>query len=772
MPAGEVEREENGLWPGTRYEWLFALFILLSSVLTYWPTFDAGFVWDDRAAIMGNPDVVGDTEWHDVFGHDFWGKNIASPHSHKSYRPFCVLTFRWNYDFFGLEAGGYHICNAILHGLTCVTFYAYTRTLLHFGPAAIAATIFALHPVHTEAVAGLVGRADIVACFFMLLALMAYAKASKVQRALQSRAELVRVSLWVGAAVCCAVVSALFKEIGATVMGLMVAYEIFFVIRPVPTFKTPSLDSGLRIGIICTLTAVLLKLRLSLHEDHAIRRWTIMENHIGLSDSFKTRALTVAKTHGRYASMLVWPKHLSYDHGYNATPYVESFHDPALIEPLCAYIAVVCFGIYALVSENAVLRFSIALALVPFIPAMNIFFYVGTVLAERLLYIPSMGFCILAGIIIYAPFSNEVGSDLCVAEDRMLPGSMVGLLRRASRRFRLPIGIGFGVIVCLMASGTYTRNLDWQDESSIYEAGYREEPESVKVLNNLAQVLLRSGDANDAQRASELLTKAIRLNPQNPSAYYNLGLAYSTLTRRDEAIRYMKMAVSMEVSGIANCYGYLAQEYMHKFYALRHMGFAGDPQLIESARQASELAIKHNSRMPLVYFTAANIANEQGRLQDALDHYVLTLEMNKYKYLEPGTELNEADVRNQYGLSLASGNRVNEALAQWDLATGLEPNKISGSVNAAVLLSDIGRKNEALEKLLEATKIEPANGVVWNNMGSIADDMGDTKMALKHYEQALAYLPGHQTVQNNVNNMRAKLQWEQQQEERKQPTPL
>merc|ERR1711871_468867 len=117
-----------------------------------------------------------------------------------------------------------------------------------------------------------------------------------------------------------------------------------------------------------------------------------------------------------------------------------------------------------------------------------------------------------------------------------------------------------------MGVHTVTRCHDWKNEASIYEAGYREEPESVKVLNNLAQIMLRSGDAKDAERAEALLGHAIALDPNEPSAWYNRGLAFSTLKKRDESIALMTKAIQMGSPSAPNIYAYIAQEYMHIFY--------------------------------------------------------------------------------------------------------------------------------------------------------------------------------------------------------------
>ena len=760
----------------TKYDMVIALFICVSSTLTYYPTFDAEFVWDDRAAIMSNEDVLGTTEWHSVFQHDFWGMNINRTDSHKSYRPLCVLSFRFDYARYGLEAGGYHMWNAMFNGLACTTFYLFTRTLaFQIGPAFIAGVLFALHPVHTEAVAGLVGRADIGACFFMSLALLSYAKATRVAPAsstnanpgvtVDTAAQQGKHVVWVAAAVLFSIVSALFKEIGATVLGLMVAYEVFFILRPAIRLnnrrprcssQVVTTDSMVRVGFVCCATAILLKLRLGLHEEATLREWGIVENHIVLSDSRKTRALTIAKSHGRYASLLVWPTRLCYDHGYNATPYVTSFDDPALVEPLVAYLGVVALGLYAVFSDQVILRFSMALTLVPFLPAANVFFYVGTVLAERLLYIPSMGFCLYAGYVLYVPFSSDDGSDVCVDPSFHRETVVTKRARAWCQRYRRPYAALLLLAFGTMGLQTIRRCEDWQNEETIYEAGYREEPESVKVLNNLAQIMLRSGDSKDAARAEMLLDRAIQLDPTGASAWYNRGLAVSTLKRRDESIALMQKAIEMGSASTPNVYAYIAQEYMHIFYDAKAEGKAANATALKQAKIASLAALERHCKMPVAAFTAGNIAFEEGDLEQACLFYERTIRMNQAKYLEPGTELVIADIHNQYALALSRRGLVEEALQQWKMAKRTKQCSYC-DINAAGMLASFGRREEAEAMFIRAGEQFPDEPILWNNMGSFYEDEGKYEAALLNYERAFSLNPTHLTIRNNIERMKQTL---------------
>lgn len=127
---------------------------------------------------MSNPDLLPSTPWRKLLEDDFWGTPLSDSGSHGSYRPLCVLTFRLNYLLGGFHPWGYHLVNVLLHCLATVLMVRVARHVLPrtkscVGPT-LAGLVFAAHPVHTEAVAGIVGRADLAACNLYLLSFLAY----------------------------------------------------------------------------------------------------------------------------------------------------------------------------------------------------------------------------------------------------------------------------------------------------------------------------------------------------------------------------------------------------------------------------------------------------------------------------------------------------------------------------------------------------------------------------------------------------------------------
>ncbi|XP_049942783.1 protein O-mannosyl-transferase TMTC2-like [Schistocerca serialis cubense] len=154
----------------------------LLAAAAYYNTLDAGFVYDDRRAILGNPDVTGnETSLWRLATSDFWGTPLRLAGSHGSWRPLAVLSFRANH----LLGGGWHAANAALHALCAVLLVRVARRLR--AAPGVAGAAFALHPAHCEAVAGLVGRADVAAAACSLLALLCYARHADLRDAADAR---------------------------------------------------------------------------------------------------------------------------------------------------------------------------------------------------------------------------------------------------------------------------------------------------------------------------------------------------------------------------------------------------------------------------------------------------------------------------------------------------------------------------------------------------------------------------------------------------------
>ena len=180
-----------------------------------------------------------------------------------------------------------------------------------------------------------------------------------------------------------------------------------------------------------------------------------------------------------------------------------------------------------------------------------------------------------------------------------------------------------------------------------------------------------------------------------------------------------------------------------------------DEKILMHVQMALNKAFKLKCQMPLLHFTTANVLAEVGQYENSFQYYENALKINSYKYLEPGTRLVEADVRNQYALALSKMKLVDRALEQFKAVRALNPNGVASDINAAVLLSDNGRPEEAIELLKSAVEVHPEHPIIWNNLGSIEEGLGRYNDALEHFQKAHQFAPQHATIRNNVNRLHA-----------------
>ena len=367
---------------------LGACALILLAVCAWLPAwqykiFNNGFFMDD-AMIARNPNVVGDFSWSQLLRSDYWGLDMfAGTWTHKSFRPFTVLTFRWNFLLHGFESSGFHIANLILHGI-CSALLAVFAVHCGFSGwwAAWLGGLFLAHPVHTESVLYIVGRADLISLSFILLSCLVHLRASPPRNFGAFLAAMVSCILLIAAGLC--------KETGFCFFGLLVGWDILWL-----TWQ-PSKMLWMRMLLLLLLGMLCCSLRFW-YTGTTIERMDPFSNPVAAEKDQLVRILSYALVHGIYGKLLVWPNFLCYDYSFDAVPLVRSRSDCRLLLPISCYL-----GFFALITLSLRLAqrrrelpiVGMAILILSFLPMSNILFPVGTMIGERLLYIPSAGLLI------------------------------------------------------------------------------------------------------------------------------------------------------------------------------------------------------------------------------------------------------------------------------------------------------------------------------------------------------------------------------------------
>jgi hypothetical protein len=345
-------------------------------------TLGGELVWDDRAAVLLNADVLPESPLSNLLFNDFWGQSMSLSDSHKSYRPVTVLTYKLNYWLHGVDPFGYHLVNVGLHALCCglaaklATRIFEETTLQRQGRAVdlpsheaaafgcFVGVLFAVHPIHTEAVACIVGRADILCCLFFFLAMLLYIESCalplKAPQAIKrddggvalparppSSASVVQ-CLLVALSALFTALSTLSKEIGVTVIPILMLWEVLVVLRlqkcvvrsghyERPSARCVGQSIG-RIVVVLFFGLGVLTWRFRLHGDSFMYKWSILENNIQHLPPGFPKFASYAYVHARYFLLFWVPYPLCYDYGFDAVPVVESVHDARNVTTVCMYL--------------------------------------------------------------------------------------------------------------------------------------------------------------------------------------------------------------------------------------------------------------------------------------------------------------------------------------------------------------------------------------------------------------------------------------------------
>ena len=453
-----------------------------------------------RPAVVSNPLVTGSAPLSSLLTSDFWGVPLLHTGSHKSYRPLTSLSFKLDWLLAPASPFQFHLTNLLLHALVTHLFHTLLLSLLPSSSTALtAALLFATHPIHTEAVAGVVGRAELLSALFFLLTLIAHRKYG-----------------WSVGASLLAAAATLAKEQGITVLGICFVLEL---VGRRGWNKRSLLQICLSLVAILSLRAAAL--------GGSLPYFSKADNPASHSQSFLTRALTFLHLPAQNAWLLLCPSSLSYDWSMDALPLVTSLTDPRSTLSLIFYAVMASLSLPLLpllktllpslhqkqpfpphptqtssLTAAPSLAFALALTILPFLPATNLFFYVGFVLAERLLYLPSFGFCLLVAIGVHKL-------------SHLKPGIA---------------NFGFLLILITGSLRTLSRNRDWASEEQLFSSGVGTNP--AKSLSNLGTVLHNQGKTELAEAA---FRQALFHRTNMADTHYNLGILLQGERRLAEA---------------------------------------------------------------------------------------------------------------------------------------------------------------------------------------------------------------------------------------------
>jgi protein O-mannosyl-transferase len=614
----------TGSAPDLQQVWLrigLGILLFLTLLMAYSDSFEGPFLLDNQQIILMDTRLRG-ADWDHVaaiFSKDYWWPTLASD----LFRPITTLTYMINYSVFGCQEQpfGYHLTNFLLHLCNVWLVYAVlrqmgTRRMVGYWAAAI----YGLHPIATEAVANIVGRADLLVTLFVLSGTLCYIHSTKVtgQKKLQ----------WLLGLTVFSILGVLSKESGVMILPAMFFYDWLYRYNiggdPLPK-SLPSLPWRARLR---TLLPGYLFIVPALLTFVGCRYWMMttsptygnpfVDNPIEISGFIEGR-MTALKVLGQYCGMLIWPSVLSCDWSYNQIPLFNS--DAAWHENLQAYIAIVLIlSLFVLAwasrKKYPLVTLGILWFAVAIFPVSNLPITIGSIKGERLLYLPFFGFALIAGM----------GLE-------RFRGWIAGLIQPPKTSL-LILSFAFPVIIfAALGFRTFLRNDDWSSEYKLWSSAVQACPKSFKTYKGFSNYFVGLGTEAGVDIAIKVAERGVYVleHPQlslprkDNTLYINMAFHYARkaemcLSRNapDEANVFFNKALitldkAMEVDHYAN--GASRAKFIRLGVAPENIRDVGNPTVYElrtavflglNRLDDAEEAAKYNLRLN-PFSTRANI---------------------------------------------------------------------------------------------------------------------------------------------------------------------
>jgi protein O-mannosyl-transferase len=427
------------------------------AMLIYGNAIANGFVLDDGGVVLRNPLVTTPASAWRAFVLPYWPETIGGG----QYRPLGIVSFAVDWLVSGGDARWFHIVNVLWHALATVLVWMLAAELLAPAAAAITALLFAVHPVHVEAVSNVVGRLEPMSAVFVLGALLAHRRGS-----------------WAAPALFAA--GLLSKESAIVFLGLVAANDLILDRDWRTTLRA---RRWLYAGYGAVTVAYAAILLVTFHD----REFTTPAR-VFAGTTLGHRLELVARTVPHYIRLLVAPLDLSASYA----PNVISPHAGMSVMTAMGIAAVVLVVLASAVAMRSrrwpAMAYAVIWAPLALAPVSNVFFPSGVLLAERTLYLASVGVCLGVG---------------AVAERYLITRPAMVVAATAS------VALAFAV-------RTWTRTPVWHDDRTYLLALLADHPESYEA-HLAAGRALRGANALD--QAERELVIARRLFPRDSIVY-------------------------------------------------------------------------------------------------------------------------------------------------------------------------------------------------------------------------------------------------------------
>lgn len=630
-----------------------AIFLAVIAAGVYWNTLEHDFVWDDNFQIVRNPFLHGDEPLSRLLVTDVWGyTHPGQKGTSNYYRPLQMVTYRWISQVNGLTSSAFHAVNLLFHVLATLAAYAVAWQLMKsFWLAISASVLFALHPIHTEAVAWIAALPELGCCLFFFLSfwLFLLAEERPAHPGHQDRKSQLRFR---AGSLACFAVALFWKEMVLTLPIVIGAYVVSVGAAGQPI--AARIWSGVRkslpyLGVVGMYLVV----------RYLVLGFISRVQHVWIMSPAEF-VMSVVYLAGKYWLKLALPLHLNSFHLFDP---VRSLPDPRFVGALLFLGLVLSFIILGL-RRFPKAAFAAAWVFLTLLPVFNIRGVGANVFSERYLYIPSLGFCIVA------VWLASKGLEYLPEGARWSSGL-----------------VGLAVLSMFWVVQTVRRNGDWKDEFALFSSAVAESPQSAQMRTSLAQSYLQKGMPAEAEKQYH---EAVRVGwdrvppdrEQIANAYGGLGGIYVGRQEYAKALEAVETGLKIgkfDMKGSA--YG----------IALLHLG---------RIQEGADALYEYHQLNP----------NDEIAL-DAMG--VIALSQRDYEkavqYLQRAVKIMPefGSARNNLGRTYLEMGKPAEALPHLQKASALSSRDPVVQTNLATALAALGRRDEARAYLERALAVAP-----------------------------------------------------------------
>ncbi len=665
-------------------------FLLYANTLTHDYTVDDGTVMQNNKIVKQGVSALPEI-FTSAYRKGFWDRKESL------YRPLSVAMFAVEWQFFPNNPHPGHWINVLLYSLTALILFQ-TLLLLFKNNVVLSFAItllYVAHPLHTEVVANIKSRDEILCLLFSLLSIKYFLHLTDKK----TNTAKILCSLFFALAL-------LSKESAITLVAVFPLLLYFFRNASLKESMIASLSPWIAACIYLGMRFFVLKGISNFTEILPINNSIVNATHF--TDRFATAMMIM----GKYLYLLLIPHPLSFDYSFNQIQLV-SLSSPSALFVIVIYTALIIYVVKEFRNRNGI-AFGILFFLLTISVVSNVFFLIESVMAERFTFLPSLGFCMALVLLLSKWLKTEFKTSNLLN---------LSSIFNANKTFFIVI---FSIAL-LYSAKTFSRNFDWKNNLTLLAKDVKTCPESARIRYAYGSAILIEQaliEKNENKKQNLLdksivqLEKGVAILPSYAEAFYHLGLAYKekndftrAVTNFENASKHKTFTdpsffVAWGVAcGKSKMYDQSIKTLNHAIGlnpkqadAYTNLGvFYDEMNKFDESVNALNKAIEFDSVPDGAYYNLGNTYAHVQKYSEAVNFYKKALEIN------PANE----DAVNNIGNSFAALQDYENAILYFKKAIEMNPSNSKALNNLGITLIMTGKQQEGEQYIAKAKQLTP-----------------------------------------------------------------